>query len=200
MFKGRTEEMDEFKARYAKDVAARTLGRSSTARMCSWGFRRRRAKAEMVKRMADRPLIWRGQSQSKSNRKRRAPARRIASSPPAAPDYPNQVNNVLCFPFIFRGALDAGATTITEEMKLAATRAIADLAQAEQSDVVAMAYGEATVVRARISHPEAVRSAPDHEDLTGSGQGCHGQRRGTRPIADMEAYRQQLTQFVYPPA
>ena len=59
-------------------------------------------------------------------------------------DYPNQVNNVLCFPFIFRGALDAGATTITEAMKLAATQAIAELAQAEQSDVVAMAYGEPT--------------------------------------------------------
>ena len=56
-------------------------------------------------------------------------------------DYPNQVNNVLCFPFIFRGALDAGATTITEQMKLAAVRAIAELAQAEASDVVAMAYG-----------------------------------------------------------
>ena len=58
-------------------------------------------------------------------------------------DYPNQVNNVLCFPFIFRGALDVGATTINEEMKLAAVRAIAALAQAEQSDVVAQAYGDA---------------------------------------------------------
>ena len=75
-------------------------------------------------------------------------------------DFPNQVNNVLCFPFIFRGALDVGATTINEAMKLACVRAIADLAMAEQSDIVAHAYGiERPALRSRVPDSEAVRSA-----------------------------------------
>ena len=83
-------------------------------------------------------------------------------------DFPNQVNNVLCFPFIFRGALDVGATTINEAMKLACVRAIADLAMAEQSDIVAAAYGiEDLQVRPRVPDPEAVRSAADREDRAG---------------------------------
>ena len=114
-------------------------------------------------------------------------------------DYPNQVNNVLCFPFIFRGALDCGATTINEEMKLAAVRAIAELAQAEPSDIVAQAYGGRTpALRPRLPDPQAVRSAADR---------ARSRRRwrkaamdsgvATRPIADLDAYREQLTQFVY---
>ena len=115
-------------------------------------------------------------------------------------DYPNQVNNVLCFPYIFRGALDCGATTITDEMKIAAVHAIAELAQAEQSDVVAAAYGvQKLVVRPRIPDPEAVRSAPDGEDRAGGG----ARRRwtsgvATRPIADMDAYREKLQQLRLP--
>jgi malate dehydrogenase (oxaloacetate-decarboxylating)(NADP+) len=80
-------------------------------------------------------------------------------------DYPNQVNNVLCFPYIFRGALDAGASTITLEMEIAAVHAIAELAQAEQSEVVAAAYaGEPLAFRAGIPDPQAVRPAPDDEN------------------------------------
>ena len=94
-------------------------------------------------------------------------------------DYPNQVNNVLCFPFIFRGALDCGATTITREMEIAAVHAIAELAHAEQSDVVATAYGIANLsLRPGIPDSEAVRSAPDREDRAGRGEGRRGFGRG----------------------
>jgi malate dehydrogenase (oxaloacetate-decarboxylating)(NADP+) len=113
-------------------------------------------------------------------------------------DYPNQVNNVLCFPFIFRGALDAGASTITEAMKLAAVKAIAELAQAETSDVVAMAYGEAdlrfgkTYLIPKPFDPRLiVKIAP------AVAQAARDSGVATRPIADLEAYRQQLNNFVY---
>jgi malate dehydrogenase (oxaloacetate-decarboxylating)(NADP+) len=113
-------------------------------------------------------------------------------------DYPNQVNNVLCFPFIFRGALDAGATTITEEMKLAATRAIAELAQAEQSDVVAIAYGEASLSFG----PEYLIPKPFDPRLImkiapAVAKAAMDSGVATRPLADLDAYRQHLTQFVY---
>ena len=85
---------------------------------------------------------------------------------------------MLCFPFIFRGALDVGATTINEEMKLAAVRAIAELAQAEQSDVVAPAYGDAgPALRPRLPDPAALRPAPDRRSRAGGGEGGDGQRR-----------------------
>lgn len=113
-------------------------------------------------------------------------------------DFPNQVNNVLCFPFIFRGALDVGATTINEEMKLACVRAIADLAMAEQNDEVAMAYGNAELTFGReylipkpfdprliaVVAPAVAKAAMD------SGV-------ATRPIEDMNAYVEKLNQFVY---
>ena len=94
-------------------------------------------------------------------------------------DYPNQVNNVLCFPFIFRGALDVGATTINEEMKLACVRAIAELARADVSDVVAAAYGRQDIqLRPRVPDPAAVRPAPDHDRGAGRGRGRDEERRG----------------------
>ena len=122
-----------------------------------------------------------------------------ASSAPAARTTRTRSTTSLCFPFIFRGALDCGATTINEEMKLAAVRALAELAQAEPSEIVALAYGEPTPrVRPRLPDSEAVRSAPDRQ---------RSRRRwrkaamdsgvATRPIADFDAYREQLTQFVY---
>ena len=93
-------------------------------------------------------------------------------------DYPNQVNNVLCFPFIFRGALDVGATTINEEMKLACVRAIAELARADVSDVVAAAYGRQDIkLRPRIPDPAALRPAPDHDRGPGRGRGGDEERR-----------------------
>ena len=107
-------------------------------------------------------------------------------------DYPNQVNNVLCFPYIFRGALDCGATKITEEMKLACVREIAELAKADISDEVATAYaGQGAALRARLPDPHAVRFAPDPAHRAGRGEGG-GRASGvaTRPIDDIEAYRQ----------
>jgi len=113
-------------------------------------------------------------------------------------DYPNQVNNVLCFPFIFRGALDAGATTITEEMKLAATKAIAELAQQEQSDVVATAYAGADLSFG----PEYLIPKPFDPRLIvkiapAVAKAAMDSGVATRPIADLRAYHDQLIQFVY---
>jgi malic enzyme len=101
-------------------------------------------------------------------------------------DFPNQVNNVLCFPYIFRGALDVGATTINEEMKMAAVRAIAALAREEPSDVAARAYGGETPIFGRTPDPVAVRSAPDPAHCARRREGCHARpasRRGRLPIS-----------------
>ena len=114
-------------------------------------------------------------------------------------DYPNQVNNVLCFPYIFRGALDCGATTITDEMEIAAVHAIAELAQAEQSEVVAAAYAGANAeLRPRVPDPQALRPAADDEDRAGRGAGggrVAAWRCGRSP--DFDAYREKLQTFVY---
>jgi len=156
-------------------------------------------KPAMVKKMAERPLILALANPEPEIRPELArQARPDCVIATGRTDYPNQVNNVLCFPFIFRGALDVGATTITAEMELAAVHAIAELAQAEASDIVAMAYGgqdlkfgpEYLIPRpfdprliAKIA-PAVARAAMD------SGV-------ATRPLADLEAYRASLTQFVY---
>src|SRR5207344_2771922 len=113
-------------------------------------------------------------------------------------DYPNQVNNALCFPFIFRGALDVGATTINEAMKIAAVNAIADLATAEQSDIVAAAYGEQNV---RFG-PEYLIPRPFDPRLIvqiapAVAKAAMDSGVATRPIADFAAYRERLLQFVY---
>ncbi|VEB40871.1 NADP-dependent malic enzyme [Chromobacterium violaceum] len=113
-------------------------------------------------------------------------------------DFPNQVNNVLCFPFIFRGALDVGATTINEEMKLATVRAIADLAMAEQNDVVASAYGDQELSFG----PEYVIPKPFDPRLIvkiapAVAKAAMDSGVATRPIQDFDAYADQLAQFVY---
>ena len=93
-------------------------------------------------------------------------------------DYPNQINNVLGFPFIFRGALDVQASTINEAMKIAAAKALAELARADVPDQVAAAFlGRQVDVRARLHHPRAVRSAPHHPRAAGRRQGGDGHRR-----------------------
>jgi malate dehydrogenase (oxaloacetate-decarboxylating)(NADP+) len=113
-------------------------------------------------------------------------------------DYPNQVNNVLCFPFIFRGALDVGATTINEEMKLAAVRAIADLAHAEIPEMVAQAYGTvglrfgAEYLIPKPFDPRLIEAVAPAVAKAAMDSGV-----ATRPIADLEVYRQRLSQFVY---
>jgi len=200
VYEGRTEEMDPDKARYARRTDARSLaevigGADVFLGLSAGGV----LKPDMVSRMAPKPLILALANPEPEIRPQLARAARpdcvIATG---RSDYPNQVNNVLCFPFIFRGALDAGATSITTEMELAAVSAIAELAQAESSDVVATAYGgeqlkfgpEYIIPRpfdprliARIA-PAVARAAMD------SGV-------ATRPIADLDAYRESLGQFVY---
>jgi malate dehydrogenase (oxaloacetate-decarboxylating)(NADP+) len=113
-------------------------------------------------------------------------------------DYPNQVNNVLCFPYIFRGALDSGATTITQEMEIAAVYAIAELAQAEQSEVVAAAYaGEPLVFGPEYLIPKPFDPRLMIKIAPAVAQAAADSGVASRPIADMEAYRERLQSFVY---
>jgi len=155
--------------------------------------------ADMVKTMADRPLILALANPEPEIRPEVARAARpdciIATG---RSDYPNQVNNVLCFPFIFRGAMDAGATRITEEMKLACVKAIAELAQAEQNDEVARAYagqelsfGPEYIIPKPFDPRLIVQIAP------AVAQAAVDSGVATRPIEDIEAYRQKLMGFVY---
>src|SRR5712664_3142765 len=144
VYKGRREEMDPDKERYAKDTRARALdeviaGADVFLGLSAGGV----LKPSMVKKMAERPLILAlANPEPEILPELAREARPDCVIATGRSDYPNQVNNVLCFPFMFRGALDVGATTINEAMKSAAVRAIADLAMAEQSEIVAAAYGE----------------------------------------------------------
>ena len=156
-------------------------------------------KQEWVKTMAERPLVLALANPTPEIRPEEVKAvRSDAIIATGRSDYPNQVNNVLCFPFIFRGALDVGATRITDEMKLACVHAIAELAQAEQSDVVAMAYGGQDLTFG----PDYIIPTPfDPRLITriapAVAKAAMDSGVATRPIADLEAYRQQLTNFVY---
>jgi malate dehydrogenase (oxaloacetate-decarboxylating)(NADP+) len=197
--KGRTQSMDEQKARYAQETSARTLGDIVAGSDIFLGLSAAGVlKPEMVKEMADRPLILALANPEPEIRPELAKEVRpdciIATG---RSDYPNQVNNVLCFPFIFRGALDVGATTINEEMKLAATRAIADLARAEQSDVVAQAYG----VQDRFGPEHLIPRPFDPRLITWVAPAVAeaAMRSGvaTRPLDDLRAYRERLGGFVY---
>jgi malate dehydrogenase (oxaloacetate-decarboxylating)(NADP+) len=200
VYKGRREEMDPEKERYAVETRARTLaevidGADVFLGLSAGGV----LKPDMVKRMAERPLILALANPEPEIRPEVAKAARpdcvIATG---RSDYPNQVNNVLCFPFIFRGALDVGATTINTHMELAAVRALAELAQAEQSDIVAMAYGEQNLVFG----PEYLIPRPFDPRLISRiapavAKAAMESGVATRPIADFEAYRERLNQFVY---
>ena len=142
VYEGRTELMDADKAQFAQATDARTLaevidGADAFLGLSAAGV----LKPEMVASMNERPLIFALANPSPEILPEDVKAvRDDAVMATGRPDYPNQVNNVLCFPYIFRGALDAGASTITDEMEIAAVHAIAELAQAEQSEVVAVAY------------------------------------------------------------
>jgi malate dehydrogenase (oxaloacetate-decarboxylating)(NADP+) len=200
VYEGRVEEMDEIKARYAKQTDARTLGEVIADADVFLGLSAGGVlKPEMVAKMAPKPLIM-----ALANPTPEITPELVKSVRDDAiictgrSDYPNQVNNVLCFPFIFRGALDVGATTITEEMKMAAVKAIAELARAEQSDVVASAYGE------KISGfgPEYLIPKPFDPRLIvkiAPAVAKAGMDSGvaTRPIKDWDAYLQGLNEFVY---
>ena len=200
VYEGRTTLMDPIKARYAKSTEARKLaeimdGADVLLGLSAGGVVRR----EMVARMAPNPLILALANPTPEILPEEVKAvRSDAIIATGRSDYPNQVNNVLCFPFIFRGALDVGATTITDEMKIAAVRAIAELARAEQSDIVAAAYGEKVAgfgseyIIPRPFDPRLiVKIAP------AVAQAAMDSGVATRPISDWDAYRQQLNNFVW---
>jgi malate dehydrogenase (oxaloacetate-decarboxylating)(NADP+) len=200
VYKGRIELMDEYKARYAQETKARTLAEILPDADIFLGLSAGGVlKPEMLKTMAPRPIIMALANPDPEIQPDLAKAiRSDALVCTGRSDYPNQVNNVLCFPFIFRGALDVGATSITEEMKVAAVRAIAELAQAESSEVVANAYGAEQLsfgsdyLIPKPFDPRLIERIAPAVAMAAMASGV-----ATRPIADLEAYRQGLGRFVY---
>jgi malate dehydrogenase (oxaloacetate-decarboxylating)(NADP+) len=200
VYAGRTEEMDEHKARYAQATSARTLPEILPGADVFLGLSAARVlKPEWLPSMAARPLIFALANPEPEIMPDLAKAARPdAVIATGRSDFPNQVNNVLCFPFIFRGALDVGATQISEPMKLAAVRAIADLAMAEQSEIVAHAYGAQDLAFG----PEYLIPKPFDPRLIVTiapavARAAMDSGVATRPIADFDAYRERLTTFVY---
>jgi malate dehydrogenase (oxaloacetate-decarboxylating)(NADP+) len=200
VYEGRVEEMDEIKARYVKNTDARTLGEVIEGADVFLGLSAGGVlKPEMVAKMAISPLIMALANPTPEITPELVKSvRDDAIMCTGRSDYPNQVNNVLCFPFIFRGALDVGATTITEEMKMAAVKAIAELARAEQSEVAARAYGE----KIASFGPEYLIPNPFDPRLIvkiAPAVARAGMDSGvaTRPIKDWDAYLQGLNEFVY---
>ncbi|MGH6691297.1 MAG: phosphate acyltransferase, partial [Gammaproteobacteria bacterium] len=200
VYRGRTEEMDPEKEGFAVETRARRLGDVMEGADIFLGLSAGGVlKPEMVKRMAARPLILALANPDPEIRPEAAKqAKPDAVIATGRSDYPNQVNNVLCFPFIFRGALDVGATTITREMELAAVTAIAELAQAEQSDIAARAYGDQHLSFG----PEYLIPRPFDPRLIGKiapavARAAMASGVATRPIADFDAYSERLNQFVY---
>jgi malate dehydrogenase (oxaloacetate-decarboxylating)(NADP+) len=199
IYRGRAHT-DADKLRYARDTAARTLAEIVVDADIFLGLSGPGVlKAEMVARMAPRPLILALANPEPEIR----PELALAARPDCIvctgrSDYPNQVNNSLCFPFIFRGALDVGATVINEAMKLATVHALAELAQAEQSDVATAAYGASGATFGpqflipRAFDPRLITTIAPAVARAAMDSGV-----ATRPIADLHAYRERLTQFVY---
>lgn len=200
IWKGRDENMEPNKARYAQETDARTLADAMVGADVFLGCSAPGVlSADMVKTMADKPLILALANPEPEIRPEVAKAARpdciIATG---RSDYPNQVNNVLCFPFIFRGALDVGASVINEEMKLACVKAIAELAQVEQSDDMATAYGGEDL---RFG-PEYIIPKPFDSRLIvqiapAVAQAAMDSGVAARPIEDMDAYRQKLIAMTY---
>jgi malate dehydrogenase (oxaloacetate-decarboxylating)(NADP+) len=200
VYEGRKEEMDPNKARYARKTSARTLteiigGADVFLGVSAGGV----LKPAMVREMAPNPLILAlANPQPEIIPDEAKAVRPDAIIATGRSDYPNQVNNVLCFPFIFRGALDVGATQINEAMKIAAVKAIADLAMAEQSEIVSAAYGE-----------HNLKFGPDYliprpfdprlivEIAPAVAKAAMDSGVATRPIENFSAYRDSLQQFVY---
>ncbi|MFZ5965008.1 NADP-dependent malic enzyme [Thalassococcus sp. BH17M4-6] len=200
IYKGRGEGMDPYKERFANETDARDLAGAMKGADVFLGLSAGKAvSAEMAASMAPKPLIMAMANPEPEIRPELvASVRDDAICATGRSDYPNQVNNVLCFPFIFRGALDCGATEINEEMKKACAKAIADMARAEASDVVLLAYGAENMNFS----PEYIIPKPFDPRLImeiapAVAQAAMDSGVATRPIEDMEAYREQLSLFVY---
>ena len=200
VFEGRTELMDEDKIQYAQKTDARTLkevivGADVFLGLSAGGV----LKPEMVASMGPRPVIFALANPNPEISPEDAHAvRNDIILATGRSDYPNQVNNVLCFPYIFRGALDAGASTITDEMEIAAVHAIAELAQAEQSEVVAAAYaGEKLAFGPEYLIPKPFDPRLMMKIAPAVAQAAADSGVALRPITDMEAYKQKLQSFVF---
>ncbi|MBL6080735.1 NADP-dependent malic enzyme [Belnapia sp. T18] len=200
VYAGRTEQMDPFKARYARQTDARTLEEVLEGADVFLGLSAPRVlKAEWLSKLGPKPLVL-----ALANPEPEILPEAVRAARPDAivatgrTDYPNQVNNVLCFPFIFRGALDVGATTINEAMKVAAADAIAALARVEASEVVAAAYGG----QAPVFGPDYIIPKPFDPRLIlevapAVARAAMESGVARRPIADFAHYRRELERFVF---
>ncbi len=200
VYEGRTELMDEDKIQFVQKTSARTLAEVMKDADVFLGLSAGGVlKSEMVKSMAAKPLILALANPNPEILPEEVHAvRDDAIMATGRTDYPNQVNNVLCFPYIFRGALDAGASTITVEMEIAAVHAIAELAQAEQSEVVAAAYaGEKLAFGPEYLIPKPFDPRLMMKIAPAVAKAAQDSGVALRPITDMEAYRQKLQSFVY---
>ncbi len=200
VYEGRSELMDDDKMVFAQKTHARSLddviaGADIFLGLSAGGV----LKPDMVRKMAARPLIFALANPTPEILPEEVMAvRDDAIMATGRTDYPNQVNNVLCFPYIFRGALDAGASTITQEMEIAAVHAISELAQAEQSEVVAAAYaGQQLAFGPEYLIPKPFDPRLMMKIAPAVAQAAAASGVATRPIQDMAAYRERLQDFVY---
>ena len=200
VYEGREELMDDDKRQYMQPTQARTLaeiieGADVFLGLSAGGV----LKPAMVAKMAPRPVIFALANPNPEIAPEDAHAvRDDVIMATGRTDYPNQVNNVLCFPYIFRGALDCGATTITDEMEVAAVHAIADLAQAEQSERVAAAYvGEKLSFGPEYLIPKPFDPRLMMKIAPAVAKAAQESGVATRPITDLDAYRDKLQSFVY---
>ncbi|MDZ4104359.1 MAG: NADP-dependent malic enzyme [Hydrogenophaga sp.] len=200
VYEGRTELMDEDKIQFAQKTTQRTLSEAIEGADVFLGLSAGGVlKKDMVARMAAKPLVFAlANPNPEITPEDVKSVRDDAIMATGRSDYPNQVNNVLCFPYIFRGALDAGASTITDEMEIAAVHAIAELAQAEQSDVIAAAYaGEQLMFGPEYLIPKPFDPRLMMKIAPAVAQAAADSGVALRPIADMDAYRQRLQSFVF---
>ena len=200
VYRGRKEEMDPLKARYAKDTSARKLSEVIKEADIFLGLSAPRVlKPEWVATMAAKPIVLALANPTPEILPEEVRAvREDAIIATGRSDYPNQVNNVLCFPFIFRGALDVGATTINEAMEIACVKAIADLAQAEITDEVTRAYGG----EVPSFGPDYLIPRPFDRRLLVAiapavAKAAMDSGVATRPIPDLKAYHDRLSQYVF---
>ena len=200
VYRGRTEEMDEYKSGYAVDTDARTLAEAIEGADVFLGLSAGNVlKPEMLETMADSPIVFALANPTPEIdpplARQTRPDAVIATG---RTDFPNQVNNVLCFPFLFRGALDVGATEINQAMKIACVEAISRLARAGTSDVVATAYfGESLTFGPEYLIPKPFDQRLILEIAPAVAQAAMDSGVAQRPIEDMRAYRQKLTSFVF---
>ena len=199
-YKGRKELMDPEKEPFCQDTKLRTLAEAIEGADIFLGLSAGGVlKPEMVKKMADKPLIYALANPTPEILPEEVKAvRSDAVMATGRTDYPNQVNNVLCFPFIFRGALDVGATTITRGMEVAAVNAVAELARVEQSEIVTSVYGNDNLsfgpdyLIPKPFDPRLITAIAPAVAKAAMDDGV-----ALRPIKDFDAYRNQLQQFVY---